>query len=65
MMRHSVNKWKLEQVMSTGVITVEMVANAFLCDRGRSNNVLLEAGNKPYTFLGHWIQWKRYEVAEV
>jgi hypothetical protein len=52
MMRHSVNKWKLEQVMITGVITVEMVTNAFLCDRGRSDNVLPDAEFKPYMFLG-------------
>lgn len=65
MMRHSVNKWKLEQIMSIGVITVEMVTNAFLHDRGRSHNVLLEAENKPYMFLGQWLQWKRYEVVEV
>ncbi len=64
MMRHSVNKWKLEQVMITGVITVEMDMNAFLCDRGRSHNVLLEAENKSYTFLGHWIQSKGNKVAE-
>jgi hypothetical protein len=58
MMRHSVNKWKLEQVMITGVITVEMVVNALLCDRGRSDNVLLEVGYTPYKFLGHCIQLK-------
>ena len=52
MMRHSVNKWKLEQVMITGVITAEMVANALLCDRGRSGNVLPDAEFKPYMFLG-------------
>jgi len=30
--------------MIAGVITVEMVANALLCDRGRSHAVLPEAG---------------------
>jgi len=51
--------------MTVGVIMVGMAANALLCDRGRSHNVLLETGNKPYTFLGNWIQWKRYEVGEI
>jgi len=64
MMRHSVNKWKLEQVMITGVITVEMVTNAFLCDRGRSDNVLPVAEFKPYMFLGQCIQLKGQKVAE-
>ena len=63
-MRHSVNKWKLEQVMITGVITVEMVANAFLCDRGRSENVLPDAEFKPYMFLGQCIQFEGIKVAE-
>ena len=53
------------RIMTVGVIMVGMVGNALLCDRGRSHNVLLEAENKPYMFLGQWIQWKRYEVAEV
>jgi len=53
------------RIMTVGVIMVGMAVNALLCDRGRSQNVLLETGNKPYTFLGKWIQWKRYEVAEV
>jgi hypothetical protein len=52
MMRHSVNKWKLEQVMITGVITVEMATKAFLCNQGRSDNVLPDAEFKPYMFLG-------------
>ena len=51
--------------MTVGVIMVGMVGNALLCDRGRSHNVLLEVENKPYMFLGQWIQWKRDEVAEV
>ena len=65
MMRHSVSKWKLEQVMITGVITVEMVTKAFLCDQGRSRNVLLETENKPYMFLGQWTQSKGSEVGEI
>jgi hypothetical protein len=55
----------LGREMITGVVMVGMVANAFLCDRGRSHDVLLEAENKPYSFLGQWIQRKRYEVGEV
>lgn len=50
--------------MIAGVIMVGMVANAFLCDRGRSHSVLLDTGRKPYKFLGQWIQSKGYEVAD-
>ena len=38
--------------MIAGVITVEMVANALLCDRGRSHAVLPETGLHPTRF---WI----------
>jgi len=39
--------------MITEVIMVGMAGNAFLCDRGRSHNVLLEAEYTPYKFLGN------------
>ncbi|MFH1322813.1 MAG: hypothetical protein ABIH80_03140 [Methanobacteriota archaeon] len=48
----------MSRKMIAGVITVRMVANALLCNRGRSHNVLLEAGYKPYKFQGHCIQPK-------
>jgi hypothetical protein len=54
-MRHPLSRWKLEQYVNAGVVTVRMVENAVLCDRGRSHNVLLEDGYKSYKFLGHWI----------
>ena len=50
--RHSRHKWKLEQNIIAGVATAGMVANALLCDRGRSYAVLLEAGLHPTRF---WI----------
>ena len=39
--------------MIAGVITVGMVANALLCDRGRSYTVLPEVVFTSYTFLDH------------
>ncbi len=39
-LRHSQSQWKLEQNIIAGVVTVRMVANALLCDRGRSHIVL-------------------------
>jgi hypothetical protein len=50
--RHSQSQWKLEQNIITGVVTAGMVANALLCDRGRSCTVLPEAGLHPTWF---WI----------
>jgi len=44
--------------MIAGVVMVRMAAKALLCDRGRSHNVLLEAGYTPYKFPGHCIQPK-------
>src|SRR3990172_145412 len=64
MMRHSVNKWKLEQVMITGVITVEMVANAFLCDRGRSDNVLPDTEFQTLHVSGSMYTVEGIKVAE-
>ena len=43
---------KLEQNIITRVVSAEMVANALLCDRGRSCTVLPEAGLHPTRF---WI----------
>jgi len=63
-MRHSVNKWKLEQVMITGVITVEMVANAFLCDRGRSDNVLPDTEFQTLHVSGSMYTVEGIKVAE-
>jgi hypothetical protein len=46
--------------MITGVVMVGMVANAFLCDRGRSHNVLPEIEPHPTSF---WVnslsQWDK------
>jgi hypothetical protein len=50
--RHSRHKWKPEQKIIVGVVIVGMVANALLCDRGRSCTVLPEAGSHPTWF---WI----------
>ena len=50
--RHSRHKWKLEQNIIAGVVIVGMVANALLCDRGRSHAVLPETGLHPTRF---WI----------
>jgi hypothetical protein len=52
--RHSRHKWKLEQNIITGVVIVGMVANALLCDRGRSHAILPEVVFTSYTFLDHW-----------
>ncbi len=49
-MRHPLSRWKLEQNMNAGVVTVRMVENAVLCDRGRSHNVLLEVDTNPTSF---------------
>ena len=38
--RHSQSQWKPEQNIIAGVVTVGMVANALLCDQGRSHIVL-------------------------
>ena len=48
----------LSRKMIAGVVMVRMAANALLCNRGRSHNVLLEVGCKPYKFQGHCIQPK-------
>jgi len=50
--RHSQSQWKLEQNIIAGVVIVRMVANALLCNRGRSHIVLPEAGLHPTRF---WI----------
>jgi hypothetical protein len=50
----------LSRIMIAGVITVEMFANAHLCDRGRSYAVLPEAGSISYTFLDQWTQGKEH-----
>ena len=50
--RHSQSQWKPEQNIIAGVVTARMVANALLCDRGRSHTVLPEAGLHPTRF---WI----------
>ncbi|MCL7413910.1 MAG: hypothetical protein M8353_09895 [ANME-2 cluster archaeon] len=48
--RHSQSQWKLEQNTITRVVSAEMVANALLCDQGRSCAVLPEAGLHPTRF---------------
>ena len=48
--RHSQSQWKLEQNIITRVVIVGMVANALLCDRGRSHSVLLDVGFTSYMF---------------
>ena len=50
--RYSQSQWKPEQNIIAGVVTARMVANALLCDRGRSHAVLPEAGLHPTRF---WI----------
>ena len=50
--RHSQSQWKPEQNIIAGVVTVGMVANALLCDRGRSYSVLPETGFISYTIQG-------------
>jgi hypothetical protein len=47
--RHSQSQWKLEQNIIAWVVIVRMVANALLCDRGRSYAVLPEVGFTSYT----------------
>jgi hypothetical protein len=54
--RHSQSQWKLEQNITAGVVIVGMVANALLCNRGRSHAVLPEAGLHPIRF---WINGLR------
>ncbi|KPQ43429.1 MAG: hypothetical protein MPEBLZ_02013 [Candidatus Methanoperedens nitroreducens] len=53
----------LGREMITGVIMAGMVANAFLCDRGRSLNVLPEIEPHPTSFwvnrLNQWEEKKR------
>ena len=63
--RHSQSKWKLEQNIITGVFTAGMVANALLCDRGRSHTVLPEVVVTSYTFLDHLAQMDGEQVGEV
>ncbi len=46
-LRHSQSQWKHEQNIIAGVVIVGMVANALLCNRGRSHTVLPEAGLHP------------------
>ncbi len=55
----------LSRVVIAGVVIVGMVTKAFLCDRGRSHNVLPEIEVIPYTFLGHLTQSEGIKVAEV
>ena len=50
--RHSSHKWKLEQNIIAGVVIVGMVANALLCNRGRSYAVLPKVEFTSYTILG-------------
>ena len=50
--RHSQSQWKLEQNIIAGVVIVGMVANALLCDRGRSYAVLPEVEFTSYTIQG-------------
>jgi hypothetical protein len=57
--RHSPSQWKPEQNIITGVFIVGMVANALLCDRGRSYGVLPEVVVTSYTFLDHWHNGRR------
>ena len=58
MNRHSVTKWKVEQKDEYWGDKARMAVNAFLCDRGRSYNVLLDVGFTTYTFQDNWIQPK-------
>ena len=62
-LRHSQSQWKLEQNIIAGVVTIRMVANALLCDRGRSHIVLPEAGLHPTRFringLSRWTTGSR------
>ena len=57
--RHSESQWKPEQNIITGVVTVGMVANALLCNRGRSYAVLPEVVFISSTFLDHWYNGRR------
>lgn len=50
----------LGREMITGVVMVGMVANAFLCDRGRSLNVLPEIESYPTRFwVNGFNQWDK------
>ena len=50
--------------MITGVITVEMVTNAFLCDRGRSDNVLPDTEFQTLHVSGSMYTVEGIKVAE-
>ena len=58
-LRHSQSQWKLEQNIIAGVVIVGMVANALLCDRGRSYAVLPEAGLHPTRFRVNELKGRR------
>ena len=48
------------RIMTVGVIMVGMAANALLCDRGRSHNVLLENEPHPTCFwVNSYNQWDK------
>jgi hypothetical protein len=50
----------LSRKMITGVVRVGMAANAFLCDRGRSHNVLPEIEPHPTSFrVNSLSQWDK------
>jgi hypothetical protein len=50
----------LSREMITGVVMVGMAANAFLCDRGRSHNVLPEIEPHPTSFwVNSFNQWDK------
>ncbi len=54
----------LSRKMITGVVMVGMVANAFLCDRGRSLNVLPEIEPHPTQVSGSIASINGIKVAE-
>ena len=58
-LRHSQSQWKLEQNIIAGVVIVGIVANALLCNRGRSYAVLPEAGLHPTWFWINGLSGKR------
>jgi hypothetical protein len=57
--RHSQSQWKLEQNIIARVVIAEMVANALLCDRGRSHAVLPETGLYPTRFRVNELSGRR------
>ena len=58
-LRHSQSQWKLEQNIIAGVVMAGMVANALLCDQGRSYAVLPKFEFTPYMFLGQCLNGRR------